>query len=206
MITNAHILTECKKNLTNPTFGITDYTSSIGKATYQSPYGNIYLPAPKLYFPVGVNFEMCLGETTLVPANGISFKFFMPDDFAYAGAQCQILFSGDKFFRMSIAVLSSFSDDPNGTYLYKSSRVKTWQSWDLTTWQTLSSLGKVHNAYNTTFWRCRIVKSGYYSAWSDMASFTLSFRQAEKGVLGKDADNNSVTDETGLMYDGTTYW
>jgi len=205
MITNATILAECKKKLTNPTFSITDYTSSIGKASYDKPYGLVYIPTPRLAFPTGVTFEMCLGQTTEAPKNGIPFKFYMPDDWDYSGSQCWIVFSGDKFLRTTEYSLSPISDG-GGTDLYKTDRVITWHSWELSTWKLFPNLLKIHYGYTTFYYRIKIEKSGYYSAWSELSSFSTSFREAEQGVLGTDGDGGSVTDETGYMFDGVKYW
>lgn len=205
MITNDYIYSRCKEKLVRPTISISEI--SLGNSSnYSRPYGQVYLPTPIIDFPAGVNFEVCVRNVSTLNG-GIPFKFFLPEGFDTTGIELEVMLSGDKYFSgVVISFTSSITQINVNFYKTDTDLGIWWRSMSLAEWKSYGNLSRSTWANAKRYFRMRITDGIYFSAWSQIGSFTYKVRFAESGIEGYKEDGTLITDEEGYVYDGTFYY
>jgi len=204
MLNNDYIYTRCKDKIVRPSISIASVSLGNG-SNYSKPYGAIYLPTPIIDFPVGKTFEICTRKTDFLNS-GIPFKFFLPVGFDHVGVSLEVILSGDKYFRSVITILESEITPITENYYQTVSKFSFQFAHSLSQWKVYLNEVKLIVKHTKIYFRMRLMKNDYYSAWSEIGSFDYKVRFAETGVEGYTEDGTLITDEDGYAYDGTFYY
>jgi hypothetical protein len=183
MKNNQIILDAYLRGYKKPIYRIYSSTDIGTKAHYYNVKGVSIFPDFKPVFPSG-NLNLRIGQS-INEKNGLPFIIQVDDtNFDPSQYKLQVKWSGDKLFRVyELITLNSLTQEPGSTNFYYTEKYAGF-----VVFQQLSSYRnevdsdiKISYFSNEVFYVCRLIhtQTNNASFWSDLMTFTKSFRSSE---------------------------
>jgi hypothetical protein len=183
MKNNSIILDAYLKGYKKPIYRIYSSIDIGTKAHYYNVKGVSIFPDFKPVFPSG-NLNLRIGQN-MGERNGLPFIIQVDDtNFNPSQYELQVKWSGDKLFRVyELVTLNTLTKEPGSSNLYYTEKYKgfaTLQSLSSYTYED-DQIVKIAYFSNEIFYVCRLIhiQTNNTSFWSDVMTFTKSFRSSE---------------------------